>query len=128
MYQIDGGYPESSHMVLDHETYILNLTEANARVREEPRWTLLYSAVKTYGMKSAYPADWDGLLQRFLKDERLFQTFWYLHHKGHVEEVCHESCKSTLLCALRTGRSDDPQLCKDLRRPGQLLWKRPRFC
>ncbi|KAM4796838.1 sphingomyelin phosphodiesterase [Rhinophrynus dorsalis] len=128
VYQIDGQYPESSHVVLDHETYILNLTEANAGGKEEPRWTLLYSALKTYGMKSAYPADWDNLLHRFLQDERLFQTFWYLHHKGHVEEVCHESCKSTLLCTLRTGRSSDPQLCKDLRLPGKPVWKRTRFC
>ncbi|XP_063289377.1 sphingomyelin phosphodiesterase [Pelobates fuscus] len=128
VYLIDGEYPASSHMVLDHETYILNLTQANAKVTEEPSWTLLYSAVKTYGMKSAYPSDWDNLIHRFLQDERLFQTFWYLYHKGHVEEVCKESCKSTLLCTLRSGRSDDTQLCKDLKFAQNSDWKPKRYC
>ncbi|CAH2226161.1 sphingomyelin phosphodiesterase [Pelobates cultripes] len=128
VYLIDGEYPASSHMVLDHETYILNLTQANAKVTEEPSWTLLYSAVKTYGMKSAYPSDWDNLIHRFLQDERLFQTFWYLYHKGHVEEVCKESCKSTLLCTLRSARSDDTQLCKDLKFAQNSDWKPKRYC
>ncbi|KAE8628367.1 hypothetical protein XENTR_v10007483 [Xenopus tropicalis] len=128
VYQIDGEYPESSHMVLDHETYILNLTEANARPGQDPRWTLLYRALETYGMKSAFPADWELLTRRFLQDERLFQTFWYLHHKGHVDEVCQENCKTTLLCALRSGRSSDPELCKDLLLPGKPLWERKQFC
>ncbi|OCT96319.1 sphingomyelin phosphodiesterase [Xenopus laevis] len=128
VYQIDGEYPGSSHMVLDHETYILNLTEANAQPTLEPRWPLLYSARKTYGMKSAFPADWDLLIHTFLQDDKLFQTFWYLHHKGHVDEVCRENCKTTLLCALRTGRSSDPELCKDLLLPGKPVWQRKKFC
>ncbi|KAM8976241.1 sphingomyelin phosphodiesterase [Pelodytes ibericus] len=128
IYQIDGGYPGSSHMVLDHETFILNLTEANAHQKEDPRWSQLYSAVKTYGMKSAFPADWDDLIHRFLQDERLFQTFWYLHHKGHVSELCKESCKSTLLCTLRSGRSSDPALCKDFKSTGKSDWKPRRYC
>ncbi|XP_053313908.1 sphingomyelin phosphodiesterase [Spea bombifrons] len=128
VYLIDGEYEGSSHMVLDHETYILNLTEANARGHEEPRWTLLYRALQTYGMKSAFPAAWDELIGRFLKDERLFQTFWYLYHKGHVEEVCKESCKTTVLCTLRSGRSSDPQLCKDLGSTAPADWKPKRFC
>uniref|UniRef100_A0A8C5N3R3 Sphingomyelin phosphodiesterase n=1 Tax=Leptobrachium leishanense TaxID=445787 RepID=A0A8C5N3R3_9ANUR len=128
VYHIDGEYPGSSHMVLDHETFILNLTEANMKVKEDPQWSLLYSAVKTYSLKSAFPADWDDLVHRFLEDEKLFQTFWYLYHKGHVDEVCRESCKSTLLCTLRSGRSSDPQLCKDWRFAPKSVWKPKRFC
>ncbi|XP_053564816.1 sphingomyelin phosphodiesterase [Bombina bombina] len=128
VYQVDGEYPESSHMVLDHETYILNLTEANAKPKEEPKWIFLYSALRTYGMKSAYPADWDDLVMRLLSDDQLFQTFWFLHHKGHVDEVCHDTCKTTLLCSLQTGRSNDPQLCRNLRTPGKPFWKRPQLC
>ncbi|XP_068122580.1 sphingomyelin phosphodiesterase [Hyperolius riggenbachi] len=128
VYHIDGDYTNSSYVVLDHETYILNLTEANKREKEEPRWTFLYSALKTYGMKSAYPSDWDDLLQRFLKDETLFQTFWFLYHKGHVEEVCEQTCKSTLICMLRTARSSDLQLCKDLGLNGEPTWKRKSLC
>ncbi|XP_075707385.1 sphingomyelin phosphodiesterase [Rhinoderma darwinii] len=128
VYQVDGEYPDSSHVVLDHETYILNLTEANKRPNEVPRWSLLYSALNTYAMKSAYPADWEDLVQRFLRDDRLFQTFWFLHHKGHVGEVCQESCKTNVLCALRTGRSNDLRLCKDLDLSGKPAQKRKSLC
>lgn len=128
VYQVDGEYPESSHVVLDHETYILNLTEANKKPNEDPPWRLLYSALNTYGIKSAYPSDWDDLVQRFLQDDRLFQTFWFLHHKGHVGEACQESCKTSVLCSLRTGRSNDLQLCKDLDIYGKPVYKKKSLC
>lgn len=113
VYKLDGDYPGTSHLVVDHETYILNLTEVNKNI-VPPRWTLLYRAQEDYGLKSALPADWDGLIRSFLQDDRAFQHFWYLNHKGHISEPCHDSCKTAALCFLRTGRSGDPQLCKSL--------------
>ncbi|XP_066444653.1 sphingomyelin phosphodiesterase [Eleutherodactylus coqui] len=128
VYQVDGEYPHSSHVVLDHETYILNLTEANKKPNEVPQWSLLYSALSTYRMKSAYPSDWEDLVQRFIHDDQLFQTFWFLHHKGHVSEVCQEFCKTDVICGLRTGRSGDLQLCKDLDGRGKLAHKKKSLC
>ncbi|XP_026518436.2 sphingomyelin phosphodiesterase, partial [Terrapene carolina triunguis] len=133
VYQLDGDYPGSSHMVLDHETFILNLTEANAP-GAEPRWQRLYRARQAYGLPSVFPSDWDGLLRRFQADERLFQHFWFLFHKGHPpREPCREACKAALLCALRSGRSADPGLCHALhpRLPFarvQALWRQRRLC
>ncbi|CAM4318840.1 unnamed protein product [Caretta caretta] len=133
VYQLDGDYPGSSHMVLDHETFILNLTEANAP-GAEPRWQRLYRARQAYGLPSLFPADWDRLLRRFQADEPLFQRFWFLFHKGHPpREPCREACKAALLCALRTGRSADPSLCHALspRLPFhrvQALWRQRRLC
>ncbi|KAH1185218.1 hypothetical protein KIL84_017967 [Mauremys mutica] len=130
VYQLDGDYPGSSHMVLDHETFILNLTEANAP-GAEPRWQRLYRARQAYGLPSVFPADWDGLLRRFQADERLFQHFWFLFHKGHPpREPCREACKAALLCALR---SADPSLCRALRprlpfAHVQALWRQRRLC
>ncbi|KAM7182031.1 sphingomyelin phosphodiesterase [Macrochelys suwanniensis] len=128
VYQLDGDYPGSSHMVLDHETFILNLTEANAP-GAEPRWQRLYRARQAYGLPSVFPADWDRLLRRFQADEPLFQRFWFLFHKGHPpREPCREACKAALLCGLRTGRSADPSLCRALSprlpfRRVQALWR-----
>uniref|UniRef100_A0A8C8VJM0 Sphingomyelin phosphodiesterase n=1 Tax=Pelusios castaneus TaxID=367368 RepID=A0A8C8VJM0_9SAUR len=133
VYQLDGDHPASSHMVLDHETYILNLTEANLP-GAVPRWQQLYRAREAYGLPSVFPADWDRLIRRFQGDERLFQFFWYLFHKGHPpREPCREGCKTALLCALRTGRSADPSLCHALgtRLPVhqiQGLWRQRRLC
>ncbi|XP_077155095.1 sphingomyelin phosphodiesterase isoform X1 [Ranitomeya variabilis] len=128
VYLVDGEYPHSSHVVLDHETYILNLTEANRKPSVTPQWTLLYSALNTYNLKSSYPSDWDQLVQRFFQDDLLFQTFWFLHHKGHVSEVCQEACKTNLLCVLRSGRSNDPKLCKDLVFNGKTAQRRKSLC
>lgn len=113
VYDIDGDYPESSHMVLDYETHILNLTVANEH-GSSPKWTLLYRAQEAFGMKNVFPADWQELIQTFLKDDKLFQKFWYFYHKGHTTEVCQNACKMATLCALESGRSDDPQQCMHL--------------
>ncbi|OXB54397.1 hypothetical protein ASZ78_013845 [Callipepla squamata] len=100
----------------------------------EPRWQRLYGAREAYAMAAAFPADWDLLIRRFQDDERLFQRFWYHFHKGHPpREPCLEACKAALLCALRTARSADPELCRPLRpaRPFahiQQLWRRRRLC
>ncbi|XP_053168379.1 sphingomyelin phosphodiesterase [Hemicordylus capensis] len=114
VYHLDGVRPGSSYLVLDHETFILNLTEAN-RPAAVPRWERLYGARETYGFPTAFPADWDGLLRRFQGDERLFQRFWFLLYKGSPpRQPCLQACKALLLCALRTGRAGDPKLCQAL--------------
>ncbi|XP_067113677.1 sphingomyelin phosphodiesterase [Osmerus mordax] len=120
VYFVDGNYPGSSRMVLDHETYILNLTEANHPPTSSPlaphpdptpKWTLLYRASEAYGLSSLFPSDWDGLLRTFQSDDRVFQRFWYLRHKGHVSVPCKETCKTGLLCFLRSGRYDELEQC-----------------
>ncbi|NXN97964.1 ASM phosphodiesterase, partial [Rhinopomastus cyanomelas] len=131
IYEVAGPYPGSSHAVLDHETFILNLTEANA-AGAVPRWQLLYSARAAYGLPSAFPAAWDLLLRQMRDDGRLFRLFWFLRHKGHPPEPpCGDACRAALLCALRSARSGDPALCQPLRPPLpfhriQGVWRRER--
>ncbi|KAI1903453.1 hypothetical protein AGOR_G00027350 [Albula goreensis] len=122
VYYVDGQYPGSSHLVLDHETYILNLTQANNHSRSpdpNPKWSLLYRATEAYGLSTLFPVDWDGLLKTFQADDRVFQRFWYLYHKGHVSEPCRDACKTTTICFLRSGRYDDPRQCAQLGVGGQ---------
>lgn len=103
--------------MLDHETYILNLTEANhspgapSIPEPNPKWTLLYRATEAYGLKSLFPSDCDGMLRTFINDDQVFQKFWYFRFKGHVSLPCKEMCKTTLLCLLRSGRYDELQNC-----------------
>ncbi|XP_066401709.1 sphingomyelin phosphodiesterase [Molothrus aeneus] len=135
VYEVAASYPGSSHAVLDHETFILNLTEANAAPPgTAPRWQRLYSAREAYGLPAAFPADWDRLVRRMQDDEPLFQLFWFHLHKGHPpREPCGAPCKAALLCALRSGRAADPALCRPLR-PAlpfpriQQLWQQRRLC
>ncbi|XP_004590037.2 sphingomyelin phosphodiesterase [Ochotona princeps] len=133
VYQIDGNYSGSSHVVLDHETYILNLTQAN-EPGAKPHWKHLYSARETYGLPNALPAAWHNLVYRMRGDTRLFQTFWFLYHKGHPpSEPCGAPCRLATLCAQLSARSDSPALCRHLVPDGhnpdvQSLWSRPLLC
>lgn len=135
VYEVASSYPGSSHAVLDHETFILNLTEANAAPPgTAPRWRRLYGAREAYGLPAAFPADWDRLVRRMQDDEPLFQLFWFHLHKGHPpREPCGGPCKAALLCALRSGRAADPALCRPLRPTLpfpriQELWQQRRLC
>ncbi|XP_070605448.1 sphingomyelin phosphodiesterase [Erythrolamprus reginae] len=131
VYYVDGIRPGSSSMVLDHETFILNLTQAN-QPGAVARWQRLYGARETYGLPVAFPEDWNRLLDRLQADERLFQHFWYLRFKGHPPaQPCGDACKKATLCALRTGRAADPKLCQSLQLPFpeiQAWWRQQRFC
>lgn len=133
VYQIDGNYPGSSHVVLDHETYILNLTEANAPAAT-PHWKRLYRARETYGLPDALPASWHNLVYRMRDNEQLFQTFWFLYHKGHPpSEPCGTPCRLATLCAQLSARADSPALCRHLMPNGSLpeahrSWSRTLLC
>ncbi|KAJ7997559.1 hypothetical protein DPEC_G00230260 [Dallia pectoralis] len=119
VYLMDGNYDDSSRFVLDHETYILNLTEANHQPGglaaltpdPKPKWTLLYRASEAYGVSTLFPSDWDRLIRTFLQDDRVFQRFWFLRHKGHVSEPCIDTCKTSILCFLRSGRYAELEQC-----------------
>lgn len=102
-------------MVLDHETFILNLTLANNQLNgpavpskpdPSPSWTLLYRATEAYGLSTLFPSDFENLIKVFLNDDRVFKHFWYLYHKGHVSEPCEDTCKTAHICFLRSGRYD----------------------
>uniref|UniRef100_A0A3B1IIZ6 Sphingomyelin phosphodiesterase 1 n=1 Tax=Astyanax mexicanus TaxID=7994 RepID=A0A3B1IIZ6_ASTMX len=135
VYYVDGNYPGSSRIVLDYDTFILNLTLANgyadgqdglAKPQPDPVWSLLYRASTAYDMPILFPSNWDALIKNFLTDDRVFQKFWYLMHKGHVSEPCKDTCKTSLICFLRSGRYDLLQQC-DLLNPG-LCWIKAVFC
>lgn len=116
IYYVDGNYKDSSRLVLDHETYILNLTEVNrspatGKPVQDPKWGFLYRAGEAYGLPSLFPADMDTLLKTFVKDDRLFQMFWYFKHKGHVSVPCRDACKTTEICLLRSALQEDLGKC-----------------
>uniref|UniRef100_A0A8C7IWN9 Sphingomyelin phosphodiesterase n=1 Tax=Oncorhynchus kisutch TaxID=8019 RepID=A0A8C7IWN9_ONCKI len=100
VYLVDGNYKGSSRFVLDHETYILNLTEAN----RQPEG----------GFSSLLPTTSQH-------DDRVFQQFWYLRHKGHVSEPCIDACKTTVVCFLRSGRYDELEQCDLLEFGGDMV-------
>ncbi|XP_078571362.1 sphingomyelin phosphodiesterase-like isoform X2 [Branchiostoma floridae x Branchiostoma japonicum] len=130
VYEIDGNYPKSSMLVVNQQTYIMNLTEAN--LTDKPNWQLEYDTKDAYNMSSMTPADWDKFIQRLEKDDELFQMFYRYYYKSHPTQPCDQKCRTALICDLKTARSNDPSMCtltpevtwRDLRN----YWTANRLC
>lgn len=60
-----------THEILDFETWIYNLTEANLTPDQNPRWFKEYSFKEEYGLKDLSPKSIDGLVKRFATDREL---------------------------------------------------------
>ena len=59
--------------IVDHETYIYNLTAANLN---NPSWFKLYSAKEAYGLESLRPKHLYEFVIRMAEDDQLFQKFY----------------------------------------------------
>ena len=63
--------------VLDFNTYIMNLTDANLKGSEvDPIWFELYQAKEEYGLADLTTQSMDELFQRMLTDDALFQLYF----------------------------------------------------
>lgn len=63
--------------MLDHSTWILNLTVANAEVPSvNPVWSELYQAKQEYGLTDLSPRSMEALYQRLIIDDVLFQSYF----------------------------------------------------
>eukprot|EP00794_Sanderia_malayensis_P011730 gene11730-12950_t len=110
IYEIDGDHPNSTAVVLDHLTYIIDLEKANKEGKAE--WNLEYRATESYKMKSLLPADWDDLVETMKTDDALFKTF-YSHVYKERATACDERCKNWFLCRVKCGRSaSESVFCK----------------
>ena len=105
---------ENTRRVIDHDTWIMNLDEANNS--GNPRWYKLYNAKKEYGLTSLLPEDWSRLIDRMKNDSAIFELYYKNYHTDSPNwPVCDEKCKNKMLCSMRSGRSyDQEDLCKEL--------------
>lgn len=61
-------------MVIDHESWIMNLKEAN--LYDYPIWYKLYSTRAAYGMKGLRPSDWDELINTMTDNQEVFDLYY----------------------------------------------------
>ncbi|XP_011305839.1 sphingomyelin phosphodiesterase [Fopius arisanus] len=109
IYYIDDDEASPTRQVVDHETWIMNLDDAN--FHDSPTWYRLYSARDAYEMSSLRPDDWNSLINRMIDDADLFYVYYKHYHKNSpVRPRCDTKCKKRLLCDLRNGRSRDRDL------------------
>lgn len=60
--------------MIDHETWIMNLKEAN--LYDFPIYYKLYSARAAYGMIGLRPADWDDMINNMTDDQEKFDLYY----------------------------------------------------
>lgn len=60
--------------VLDHETWVMNLKEAN--LYDYPIWQKLYSTQAAYKLPSLRPEDWDAFVNDLAEDQTLFDLYY----------------------------------------------------
>lgn len=65
-------YP--NRLVVDHETWIMNLKEAN--LYDFPIYYKLYSARSAYNMKALRPSDWDEVINTLTDDADKFDLYY----------------------------------------------------
>lgn len=111
IYVVDGNRTDASWAVLDHETYFLNLTEANLSGRDD--WNFLYAAKSAYNMTSMQPDEWQHVWSRLATNDTFFQRFYRHSHRGSAAAApCNDAlCRRNWLCRLRSGRSGDAPSC-----------------
>jgi hypothetical protein len=61
--------------ILDSETWIYNLTEANMNGNATPNWVKLYSFKDTYGVESLSPTSLDRLVQNMATNISLLEQY-----------------------------------------------------
>ncbi|KAK8388912.1 hypothetical protein O3P69_020698 [Scylla paramamosain] len=106
IYYVEGEFPTSQKVVTDHETWVMNLEEANRY--GHPRWYQLYSARRAYNMRNLLPEEWNRLVYKMALDDNLFRKYQRFYWKNSVaREDCDSECKKRMLCDLKSGRSND---------------------
>ncbi|KAH9378357.1 hypothetical protein HPB48_015648 [Haemaphysalis longicornis] len=89
IYTLDGGHPAATWALLDHETYLLNLTKANAEPDKPASWELEYSARAAYNLTSLEPQQWDAVIRKMEHDDALFNAFYrYGRRRGTQSSQC----------------------------------------
>ena len=76
VYHVDGKRgADSTWELVNHETWILNITDANIKGNTESAWFKEFSAKETYGLKDLRPESYYDFVLRMVDNRTLFETF-----------------------------------------------------
>ncbi|XP_022691550.1 sphingomyelin phosphodiesterase-like [Varroa jacobsoni] len=96
--------------IVDHETYFLNLTQANAENRAE--WQLEYSARKDIPLEELTPRHWSNYVDRMAQNPAEFERFYTRFlHSSDEDFPCDERCARRQLCRMKTDIAHDYRVC-----------------
>ena len=114
LYYVDGDHSKTTRMVVDHETWIMNLKEAN--LYDYPIWQKSYSVRRDYDLQTLLPKDWDSFIDKMTNEPNVFDVYYKNYYKNSpFRPVCNTDCRKRLLCDLKCGRSHDRKsMCQTL--------------
>ncbi|KAK7063318.1 Sphingomyelin phosphodiesterase, partial [Halocaridina rubra] len=115
IYIVDGDRPDTTRLVLDHTTYIMNLTEAHET--NVSRWYELYNAKSAYEMGSLTPDDWLDLAYRMAANRTLFDIYWTNYANAadpYLAGGCDDICYERRLCDIMTSDRNDMDACYEV--------------
>jgi len=103
--------------VVDHHTYIYNLTDANLHGSEHsPEWFKEYQFTETF-TDDLSPAGLDNLLVKMAENPKLLKRFWELKMTSAdptLRKGCNNKCLMKTICSLARSVHDQNQRCKEL--------------
>lgn len=102
IYDVDGARNGATGLVLDSETWMFDIDEAN-RVGE-PQWRKSYTMREAFGLPSLLPQDLHHFWNRLRTDTELMQLYYKYHSKESPDgkEGCHGSCVNGIICGIRS--------------------------
>jgi len=82
IFTVDGARGvDSSWDVVEHETWIYNLTEANTNPAIPPRWFRLYKATEAFEIPDLSPASLNKFVQRMIYNATAFDIYYRSCHE-----------------------------------------------
>lgn len=109
MYTLDANSVNATMQLIDSETVIMNLTEANQS--GSPKWRTEYSVKNSYGMKDLSPQSWDDLVKRMLDDlggkltDKAIR--FYSKYSDAFPKCDDTNCRRKLICSFKKSTSND---------------------
>lgn len=113
IFYVDGDHEGTTRDVLDYETWVMNLTHANAF--DAPYWYRLYTARRDLNLPSLQPRHWDRLTRKMMDQPHLFDQFRrYQVQDSDVElaKGCDNACRHETLCNIVDGNRITPSKCR----------------
>ena len=118
IYITDSKREEASHAVLDHQTYYVDLTEANRDNRTTSLdFRLEYSALSSLGLQDLSPASWGRYVETLATNDTEWQAFYQRYSRGgeFSSRACDGDCRLDIVCRLVTFQSGDHHMCHQMK-------------
>ncbi|XP_031341321.1 sphingomyelin phosphodiesterase-like [Photinus pyralis] len=101
--------------VTNFESWTYNITEANERSSDTPKWYKLYDFKSAYNVSSLHPQELSRLVERMTKEKSLTQSYFRYKNRDAdptIAKGCKSDCELENICTMVTSAHGDDYHCK----------------